>query len=198
MTGSLAQTAIKQVVPGGSLAGCVTCSEGFFGPSVLFLDLSFFFRGEIVLDVEVLSDLLDRLVLNLGGDLSAGELEEWLNIEVVGGHDELEELFLLEVDVISVPLFDDLVHVVVGEGLVNLGWLVVEHSSAEHNDLFKNWLLDLGEWDLLIGAGVFDKTLDEDGFLSDVDWDFDGLTVVAEEFDYFSHMIFGLFNFNNS
>ena len=165
-------------------------SEGFLSPSVLFLDLCLLFWGEIVLDVEVLSDLLNRLVLDLGSDLGARELEEWLNIEVVCGHDELEELFLLEVDVVGVPWLDNLVHVVVGEGLVNFGWLVVEHAGAEDDDLLKNWLLDLGEWDLLLSAGVFDETLDEDGFLSDVHWDFDGLSVVAEKFDDFSHVFY--------
>ena len=46
-------------------------SERLFGPSVLFHDLSFFLRGEIVLNVEELADLLDALTLDHGGDLGA-------------------------------------------------------------------------------------------------------------------------------
>ena len=70
--------------------------------------MSFFFGSEIIFDVEVLADFDDGLVLDLGGDLSAGELEKWLDVQVVGCHDEFEEFFLLEVDIISVPLVDNL------------------------------------------------------------------------------------------
>ena len=85
------------------------------------------------------------------------------------------------------PLVDNLVHVVVREGLVDFGWLMVEHSGAENDDFLQNWLLNLREWDFLFGARVFDQTLDEDGLLGDVNWNFDGLTVVAKELNCFGH-----------
>ena len=185
-------------MPAFKMASDALCSEGLLSPFVLFLDLCFFLRGEIVLDAEVLSEFLDRLALDIGGDLCARQLEEWLTFEVFGGHDELKELLLLEVDVVGIPWFDELVHIVVREGLVNLGWLMVKHAGAEDHDLFKNWLLDLGEWDLVLNALFLDKTLDEVGFLSDINWDFDGLKVAAEKFDVgnFSNIlcnhIFGL------
>ncbi len=62
-----------------------------------------FFGSEVVFDVEELSDFLDGFVLDQRGDFSAGKLEEGLDVEVVGGHDELEENFLLQVDVVCVP-----------------------------------------------------------------------------------------------
>jgi hypothetical protein len=65
--------------------------------------LLLFFGSEVVFDVEELSDFLDGFVLDQRGDFSAGKLEEGLDVEVVGGHDELEENFLLQVDVVCVP-----------------------------------------------------------------------------------------------
>ena len=137
-------------------------SEGFFSPSVFLLDLSFFFWSEVVLDVEIFADLNNGLILDLRCDLGAGELEEWLNIEVVGCHDKLEELFLLEVNVIGVPLVHDLCHIAVGEGLIDFGWLMVEESLAENNDLLQDLLLHLWEWDLFFNTGVLNETLDQD------------------------------------
>ena len=136
-------------------------SEGFFGPSVFLLDLGFFFRSKIVFDVEILADLDDGLILDLRGDLGAGELEKWLNIKVVGGHDKFEELFLLKVDVIGVPLVNNLRHVAVGEWLVDFGWLMVEESFAESNDFLQDSFLHLWEWDLFISARVLNETLDQ-------------------------------------
>ena len=101
-------------------------SERFFCPSIFLLNLSFFLRCKIVLDVKVLSDFNHGLILDLGGYLGARKLEKRLNVQVVGSHDKLEEFFLLKVDVICMPLIDNLGHIAVREGLVDFGWLMVE------------------------------------------------------------------------
>ena len=83
-------------------------SERLFGPSVLFHDLSFFLRGEIVLNVEELADLLDALTLDHGGDLGARELEQGLDIKVVGGHHYFEKHLLVDIDEVGVPSINHL------------------------------------------------------------------------------------------
>ena len=83
-------------------------SERFFGPSVLFHDLRFFLRREIVLDVEELADLLDALALNHGGNLGARELKQGFDIEVIGGHDNFEEHLLVDIDEVGVPSINNL------------------------------------------------------------------------------------------
>ena len=62
-------------------------SERLFSPSVLLSDLSFFFGSEIILDVEILSNFLNRLILDLGGNLGTRKFKKWLDIQVVCGHD---------------------------------------------------------------------------------------------------------------
>ena len=83
-------------------------SERLFGPSILFHDLSFFLGCEIVLNVEELADLLDALTLDHGGDLGARELKQGFNIEVIGGHDNFEEHFLVDIDEVGVPSINHL------------------------------------------------------------------------------------------
>ena len=87
------------------------CSERLFGPSVLFHDLGFFFGGEIVLNIEELTNFLDALTLDERGDLGARELKKRLDVKVVSSHDNLKEHLLIDVDKICVPLVDDLGHV---------------------------------------------------------------------------------------
>ena len=55
------------------------------GPLVLTTDLVFFFRGEIILDVEGLPNLLRRLAFDHVGYSLAPNVEKRLDIEVVGG-----------------------------------------------------------------------------------------------------------------
>ena len=55
----------------GKLYAIAGISEGLLGPAVLLHDLCLLLRGEVVLDVEELTDLLHVLALDVGGDLSA-------------------------------------------------------------------------------------------------------------------------------
>lgn len=65
-------------------------SERLLSPLVLFHDLCFLLWREIVLDVEKLSDLGDGPVLDQARDLGAGELQQGLDIKIVGCEDQLE------------------------------------------------------------------------------------------------------------
>lgn len=59
-------------------------SSLLFSPFVLTADLVLFFRGEIVLDVEGLANLLGRLALDHVGNSLAADIQKGLDIEVVG------------------------------------------------------------------------------------------------------------------
>ena len=83
-------------------------SERFLCPLVLLNNLLFFFRSEVVLDVEELADLLHALALNERGDFCAREFKKRLDVEIVGGHDDFKEHLLVHVDEVCVPLVDHL------------------------------------------------------------------------------------------
>lgn len=55
-----------------------------FGPLVLAANLLLLLGGEVVLDVERLSDLVGRLALDHVGDGLAADVEQRLDVEVVG------------------------------------------------------------------------------------------------------------------
>jgi hypothetical protein len=54
-------------------------------PFVLAADLLLLLRGEVVLDVERLADLVGGLALDHVGDGLAADVKEGLDVEVVGG-----------------------------------------------------------------------------------------------------------------
>ena len=157
-------------------SAAVESSEALLGPLVLLHDLGLLFGGEVVLNVKELTYLLDGLVLDQAGDLGAGELKERLNVKVVGGHDQFEKNFLLQVDVIGVPGVNNAGHIYAFEGLLDLGGLVVLQVLAEVDNLLEDGSLDVGQGNLLIRA-VVDETLNKDGFLGDLGVDFDLLTI---------------------
>ena len=136
------------------------CSERLFGPSVLFHDLGLLLGGEIVLDVEELTNFLNALALDEGGDLRTRKLKKRLDIQVVSSHYDLEEHFLVDVDKISVPLIDNLRHVRGAERFLDLRRCVLSHVLTENDDLLHDGLVDLGDWNLVIGATVLDQSVD--------------------------------------
>ena len=64
-------------------------------PLILIDDLSFLLGSEVVLDVEELSDFLNRLVLDQSCNLGAGELKQWRNVKKVGSHYKFKKNLLL-------------------------------------------------------------------------------------------------------
>ena len=55
------------------------------GPLVLAADLLLLLGGEVILDVERLADLVGGLALDHVGDGLAADVEQGLDVEVVGG-----------------------------------------------------------------------------------------------------------------
>ena len=62
--------------------------------------------GEVVHDVEELADLLRCLALDHVGDGLAANIKEGLDVEVVGGQDNLKQHFLIDTNELLVPLAD--------------------------------------------------------------------------------------------
>ena len=152
-------------------------SEGLLGPSVLVHDLGFLLRSEVVLDVEVIADLRNGHALDDTGDLGASKLEERLDVEEVGSEDQLEQEFLLDIDVVGVPLVDDIGELVGAKRLVDFRRGVLGDVLAVDNDLLKNCLLDLREGNVLLGTGFFNDTADQHRVLGDVLLNLDDLAV---------------------
>ena len=59
------------------------------GPLVLFSHYSFLLGGEVANNVQILTDLLDSLVLNEAGNAGRAQVEEGRNVEVVGGEGQV-------------------------------------------------------------------------------------------------------------
>lgn len=58
--------------------------DSLFGPFILATDLVLLLRGEVVLNVKGLPDLLRRLALDHVGDCLTTDIQQSLNIEIVG------------------------------------------------------------------------------------------------------------------
>ena len=156
-------------------------SEGLLGPAVLLHDALFLLGREVVLDVEVLADFGDALALDLRSDLGARELEQGLNVEVVGSHNDLEELLSLDVHVVSVPGLNDLGEVRGAQRLLDLGWRVLGHALHEHEHLLHHGLVELVNEENFIGAPVLDLDSNKPGGRGDVDWNLKDFTILALE-----------------
>lgn len=75
----------------------------FFAPFVLLEDSLFFLGRKVVLDVEPLANLLGTLALDQFSHSLAREVEERLNVEVVGGQNELKQCLLVHFAKLMVP-----------------------------------------------------------------------------------------------
>merc|ERR1712159_955726 len=89
-------------------------------PLVLPAHFLLFLRGEVVLDVERLPDLLGALSSDHVRDRVTREVQELLDVQVVGRQDELEERTLVYLDKIVLPVLD--LVVALGVGLLALLW----------------------------------------------------------------------------
>lgn len=104
------------------------------GPLVLAADLIFLLGSEVVLDVERLADLLGGLALDHVGNGFAANIEERLDVHVVGGEDDLEQHLLVDLHEFLVP-FLDVGGLLAGIGVVVLGWggvVLVLRAPLEH------------------------------------------------------------------
>ena len=83
-------------------------SERLLSPAIFFHYLLFFLGCKVILDVEELANLFYVFALDHGGDLCAAQLEQRLDIEVVGGHHNLKQRLLVYIYVVSVPRLNHL------------------------------------------------------------------------------------------
>lgn len=126
-------------------------SLAILGPLVLATDLVLLLGREVVGDVEGLADLLGRLALDHVGDGLAADVQQGLDVEVVGGEDDLEQHLLVDLHELLVPLLD------VGGLLATVGvvvgrcWWVALVVLAPLDDLLQDALVDLD--------GVLDMSL---------------------------------------
>jgi hypothetical protein len=128
---------------GGCGRWCVARHLAVLGPLVLAADLVLFLGSEVVLDVEGFADLLGRLALDHVRDGLAADVEERLDIHVVGGKDDFEEHLLVNLHEFLVPLLD-IRGLLAGVGIVVLGGRrVVLVLGAPLEDLLEDVLRDL-------------------------------------------------------
>ena len=147
-----------------------TLHSAVLSPLVLPTDLLLLLRGEVVGDVEGLADLLGRLALDHVGNGLAADIQEGLDVHVVGSKNDLEQHLLVDLHVLLVP-FIDLSGLLAGLRVVILsGRRVVPVVLAPLDDLLEHRLADVGKRHRLGESGlktqVFDQVLDEDGPLS--------------------------------
>ena len=131
------------------------------GPLILPSDLLLLLGGEIVGDVERLSDLLGRLALDHVGDGLASDVKEGLDVEIVRGlwedisfvllnggtkvtyQDDLKEHLLVNLHKLLIPLLD-ICGLFAGVGIiVDGGRRIILVVLAPFNDLLKDRLIDL-------------------------------------------------------
>jgi len=81
-----------------------TSNLAILGPLILTANLILLLRGEVVLDVEGLADLLGRLALDHVCDSLASDIKQCLDIKVIGGQNDLEKHLLIHLHELLVPL----------------------------------------------------------------------------------------------
>jgi len=75
-----------------------------FSPLVLLSNGILLFLREVVLDVERLTNVLRALAFNLVGNSLAGNVQETLDVQVVGSLDQFKEGSLVNLQEVLVPL----------------------------------------------------------------------------------------------
>ncbi len=135
-------------------------SKRFLSPLILLHNLRLLLRREIILNVEELPYLRDRSILDEWCNLSTWQLQQWLNVQVIGCQDHLKEHLLIQVDKLSIPWWGHIIQVVGSEWLLNLrGWIGI-YVLAELDNLLQDGALDVREGDLLIDAWIIDHAFD--------------------------------------
>jgi len=158
-----------------------------FGPLVLATDLLLLLRGEVIGDVECLSDLLGGLALDHVRDGLAANVKEGLDIKIVGCEDDLEEHFLVDLHELLVPLLD-IGGLLAAIGIIILGGGgVVLVMLAPLDDLLEDLLIDIGDRNSLTTNAIFTEilhhVLDEHGALSDDTINFDVNAIIGGKSD---------------
>ena len=93
--------------------------------------------------MQVLSDVVNGLVFNVGRDFGGGEVEQGWDVEVVGGHQKIEKLILTDVDEVGVPLVDKLREVVILKRLLKVCIFVVTRVFQEFDNFLHGLWSDI-------------------------------------------------------
>jgi len=141
-------------------------------PLILLPDLVLLRLGEVIPDVEGPSDLFRGLALDHVGHSLAGDIQEALDVQVVGSQDQVEENCLLHAEEILVPLGDVIRSsltgiLIIGERGVIL--VLLRPLDDQLQDLTTHiWQGDLLLFPLLrVHAQVLQHGLDGGGHLGD-------------------------------
>merc|ERR1719253_1663580 len=97
-------------------------------------------------DIECLANFLRGLSLDHARHGSTRQIQQRLDIHVVGCQNEFEQEDLLNIDKIGVPLLDDLGHHSGFEGLLNFRHGFRSVVLAEFDDLSQDGSFDVGKW----------------------------------------------------
>lgn len=136
-------------------------------------------------------DVAYRLALDHAGHGGTGQIQEWLNVHVVGRQDEFKQEDLFEVDKVRVPFLDDVGHVLALERLFNFRHGFLQVMFAKFNHLLEDFRLDVGQRDFrhlllfLVVIGViililFHHGLDEFRHVGDGDRDQVFLSILGD------------------
>jgi len=154
-------------------------------PLVLAANLLLLLGGEVVSNVECLSDLLWGFALDHVCDSLTANVKQRLDVEVVGGEDDFEKHFLVNLHELLVPLLD------ISCLLARVGVIVGGRGGialvmfTPFNNLSEDGLIDVGDRDICgqVLAEILNHVFDEDGFHGDLLFNFDGDIVIADKVD---------------
>ena len=97
-----------------------------------------------------------RLVLDQGSNLGTGEVEQGLDVKVVGGFDEFKQKFLVDIDVLCLPWIYEFRHVSTWNGLLDLGWSDVFKVVTELEDLLNDLAMKFWKFNLFLVSNFHD------------------------------------------
>lgn len=121
---------------------------GLLAPSILVSHLRFLFRGEIIGNVKGRPDIIRGLALDHTRNRRTGQVQERLDIHIVGRQNEFKQQDLLQLYKVGVPLLDNVGHDLTLERFLNLCHGLFQVMLAKLNDLLKDLGLDVGERNL--------------------------------------------------
>ena len=129
-------------------------SEALIVPFILFRILLLFFRCEIIFNAKILANFLHRFTLHQAGDLGSGELKQGYDIKVLAGHNEFKHKWCVEVDELCLPWIYNFKHVSAGNGLVDLGWSLINSSQERSWKWSQNSKIFSTTWRRKFGSSI--------------------------------------------
>jgi hypothetical protein len=140
----------------GTVQFWVSQVSSLLAPFVLLSDLRLLFWRKVVADVKGGSDFLRRLSLDHAGDGRTGQIQQGLDVHVIGRQDEFKENDLFDIAKVGIPLLDHVGHVLALQGLFDFRHGIFLVVLTKFNHLLKDRGLDVGQGDFV---GVFVSVL---------------------------------------